>query len=76
MDIWIDLTKAGHYLHPFGTVVSNDKAHADFCKVVGLQNESRDTNYVSFIFRAGASEKPIESERVPVAKHMYNQAQQ
>lgn len=76
MDIWMDLTKAGHYLHPFGTIVSNDKAHADFCKVVGLQKETRDANYVSFIFRAGASEKPVESERVPVAKHMYNQAQQ
>jgi hypothetical protein len=75
IDIWLELTKEGKYLHPFGTIVSNDVAHADFAKLVGLTDENRDNNYVVFIFRAGASPKPVESERLPVTLHMYNQEQ-
>jgi hypothetical protein len=75
IDIWLQLTGEGKYLHPFGTIVSNDAAHSDFANLVGLTNESRDTNYLVFIFRAGASPKPVESERLPVTLHMYNQEQ-
>jgi hypothetical protein len=75
IDIWIELSRAGHYLHPFGTIVSNDAAHADFAKLVGLANEARDENYVVFIFRAGASVMPVKSERLSVAEHMYNTEQ-
>lgn len=71
IDAWIEMTKAGKYLHPFGTIVSNSEAHADFVKLIGLQNETKDSNYVVFIFRAGASPKPVESLRIPYEKHLY-----
>jgi len=74
IDVWLMLTGHGQYLHPFGTVVSNDRAHHDFAQLVGLHNENRDKNYVVFIFRAGASAKPVESDRLPVTEHLYNQA--
>jgi hypothetical protein len=75
IDMWIRLSRAGHYLHPFGTIVSNDRAHADFIRLIGLENESRSSNYMVFIFRAGASDRPVESERLPVQTHLYNQEQ-
>lgn len=71
MDIWIELSKRGKYLHPFGTIVSNDQAHEDFTRLVGLNDESR-YNYVVFIFRAGVSEVPVRSERLG-REHMYNE---
>lgn len=70
IEVWLQLTKTGKYIHPFGTIVSNDKAHADFTKIVGLTDEDRASNYVVFIYRAGTSPKPVESDRIPVAKHL------
>lgn len=72
IDIWIQLSRAGHYLHPFGTIVSNDAAHADFVKLIELEHESRDECHVVFIFRAGASAGPVESDRLAVSEHLYN----
>lgn len=75
IDIWIELSRAGHYLHPFGTIVSNDAAHADFVKLTGIERESRDENYLVFIFRAGTSSVPVESDRLAVSEHLYNTEQ-
>ena len=63
MKVWLELSKHKAYLHPFGTIVSNQQAHSDFLKVIGKTDETRN-NYVTFIFRAGRSTKPVESERL------------
>lgn len=69
-DAWLDLSKKGAYLHPFGTIVSNELAHADFVRLVGLSNEQREDNYVVFIFRAGRSSLPVRSERLAPNEHL------
>lgn len=69
IDLWLHLTAQGAYLHPFGTVVANEQAHADFARLVGLSGETR-ANYVSFIFRAGFSDQPVRSDRIPYDHHL------
>lgn len=70
MDIWIELSRRGKYLHPFGTIVSNEQAHTDFAQLIGLASETREQNYIVFIFRAGVSTEPVHSERLPI-EHLY-----
>lgn len=67
--IWIALSLQGYYLHPFGTIVSNDAAHQDFLKLVQTDTESRN-NYLVFIFRAGKSATPVRSLRLEYDKHL------
>jgi hypothetical protein len=69
IELWFELTRAGAFLHPFGTIVSNARAHADFDTLAGIHDESR-ANYVVFIFRAGYSPKPVQSLRLPVKDHL------
>lgn len=69
-DAWLELSKGGAYLHPFGTIVSNEQAHTDFTRLVGVTHESRDENHVVFIFRAGRSPEPVKSERLAVKDHL------
>lgn len=70
MRIWKRATEAGYFLHPFGTIVSNPKAHKDFLQLVDVHNESRKENYLVFIFRAGRSEQPAKSLRLPYEQHL------
>ncbi len=70
MDVWNEVSLAGHYLHPFGTIMSNHAAHQDFLKVAGVKDESREQKYLVFIFRVGISEPPAKSERLPYNKHL------
>jgi hypothetical protein len=63
-NFWLDLSKNGAYLHPFGTIVANDEAHAEFVRLVEHGGEDRASNYVVFICRAGRSEPPVRSERL------------
>lgn len=69
IELWFELTKAGAFLHPFGTIVSNARAHAEFDTLAGVHDESR-SNYVVFIFRAGYSPKPVQSLRLAVKDHL------
>jgi len=68
--VWVDLSRQGYYLHPFGTIMSNHAAHQDFLELAGVANESRESNYLVFIFRAGKSEVPVKSLRLPYEKHL------
>lgn len=69
MDIWQKVSQEGLYLHPFGTIMSNEQAHEDFMKLAGVADESR-LNYLVFIFRCGKSKIPTPSLRKPVEKHL------
>lgn len=70
MTMWLELTKQGYYLHPFGTIMSNHQAHADFLHLVNETGESRSTSYLVFIFRAGKSKVPVRSVRLPIESHL------
>jgi hypothetical protein len=70
MKIWMSISAEGYYLHPFGTIMSNHAAHQDFLKLAGEMHESRITAYLSFIFRAGKSDTPVSSLRIPIKEHL------
>lgn len=70
MQIWETIAAEGYYLHPFGTIMSNAAAHADFLKLVGIEHEDIHQNFLVFIYRAGKSEKPNSSLRIPVNQHL------
>lgn len=70
MKLWMELTLQGYYIHPFGTIMSNHQAHKDFVALADIANENRKDNYLVFIMRAGKSETPVRSLRIPTEKHL------
>lgn len=70
MQIWEVIAANGYYLHPFGTIMSNIAAHDDFLRLAGIEHEDRHKNFLVFIYRAGRSEKPNASLRIPVEDHL------
>ena len=70
MKLWYDVSEAREYLHPFGTIMSNEAAHRDFLSLAGISNETRDDNYLVFIFRLGISEPPVPSMRLSWQEHL------
>lgn len=70
MEIWAEIAAEGYYLHPFGTIMSNVAAHNDFLKLVGIEQEDIHKNFLVFIYRAGKSEAPHSSMRLPVKDHL------
>ncbi len=70
MQIWEAIAAEGYYLHPFGTIMSNVAAHNDFLKLAGIEHEDRHKNFLVFIYRAGKSEKPNASLRLPIKDHL------
>ncbi len=70
MQIWQAIATEGYYLHPFGTIMSNDDAHRDFLKLAHIDHEDKTKNFMVFIYRAGKSIKPNASLRIPVKEHL------
>jgi hypothetical protein len=70
MEIWEVIAEHGYYLHPFGTIMSNVAAHNDFLKLAQIEHEDPHKNFLVFIYRAGKSEKPNASMRLPVKEHL------
>lgn len=70
MQIWEAIAAKGYYLHPFGTIMSNVAAHDDFLRLAHIEHEDVHENFLVFIYRAGRSEKPNASLRVPVGEHL------
>ncbi len=61
--MWLVFTKHGVYLHPFGSVITNPRAHQELVKLVG---EQEDGDMVWLLFRLGYSEQPALSHRRPL----------
>jgi hypothetical protein len=70
MKIWHAIAAEGYYLHPFGTIMSNLAAHQDFLRLAHIEHEDKRENFLVFIYRAGKSEKPHSSLRIPVNDHL------
>jgi hypothetical protein len=70
MEIWQAIAAKRYYLHPFGTIMSNEAAHADFLKLAHIEHEDIHKNFLVFIYRAGKSEAPHSSLRLPVKGHL------
>lgn len=60
MNIWITLTKYNIYIHPYGTVITNPRSHAEFIQVI----EGKEDNTMTWmLFRLGYSDTPPKSYR-------------
>lgn len=70
MKIWAEIAAEGYYLHPFGTIMSNQAAHEDFLKLAHIKHEDIHENFLVFIYRAGKSEPPHISKRLPIKRHL------
>lgn len=70
MEIWAKIAAEEYYLHPFGTIMSNEAAHQDFLSLANIEHEDIHKNFLVFIYRAGKSDPPHISMRLPVAKHL------
>jgi len=70
MKVWEAIAAKGYYIHPFGTIMSNVAAHDDFLKLAHIEHEDIHTNFLVFIYRAGRSEKPNTSLRIPISEHL------
>jgi len=62
---WLELELAGVSLHPFGTVVTNPRSHADFVRTVGEAEEGG--RMVWMLVRLGYSKPPPRAHRRPLA---------
>jgi len=50
--------------------MSNVAAHDDFLKLAHIEHEDVRKNFLVFIYRAGKSEKPNSSSRIPIREHL------
>lgn len=67
MSVWLELTKQGYYLHPYGTIPTNPAILDKFAAVVGADQKSQ--GLVWMIFRFGKSAEPPRSYRLPLEQH-------
>lgn len=63
--VWLIFTKHNVYLHPFGSVITNPRAHQE---LVSLVDEREDGEMVWLLFRIGYSRRPPASHRLPLAE--------
>lgn len=63
--MWLVFTKHGVYLQPFGSVITNPRAHRE---LVTLVEESEDGDMVWLLFRLGYSKQPAVSHRRPLTE--------
>ena len=58
---WLEATKHGLYIHPYGNLVTNQKAATRILENTG-------TEKIWFVFKIGHSKEPPKSYRRPIAK--------
>jgi hypothetical protein len=59
--LWLEMTRHNLYLHPFGSVITNAEAYAQFCHHVGHSAESEP---LGLLVRLGYSQEPPRSFRL------------
>lgn len=59
--LWLKMTERGVYLHPFGSVITNGKAHAEMVEHFNNPNRKND---LWLLMRLGESELPPQSKRL------------
>jgi hypothetical protein len=59
--LWLEMTKHDVYLHPFGSVITNEVAHAKFIEHIGFREQDEK---VWLLMRMGYSQEPPRSYRL------------
>jgi hypothetical protein len=62
---WLELTRRGIQLHPFGSVVTNPRAHAQLVERIGV---TEGDNQLWLLVRLGRSDTPPRSHRIDTAR--------
>jgi hypothetical protein len=65
MRFWLELTRHGLVVHPFGSVITNPTAHARLLEWLELAD---DRDEVWLLLRIGYSKRPPESARRAIAE--------
>jgi len=63
--LWLVLTRHGLHLHPFGSVITNPRAHRELVDILG---EEEHADMIWMLFRVGYSRRPPESHRRDLAE--------
>ena len=63
--VWLVLTRHGLHLHPFGSVITNPRAHRELVRIVA---EQEGADMIWMLFRVGYSRRPPESHRRSVVE--------
>lgn len=63
MRVWLFFSERGVYLHPFGTVITNQASHAEFVREAGIHESANRMAWM--LFRFGYSPTPPTSHRRP-----------
>jgi len=65
LEAWLELSRRGVALHPFGTVVTNPRSHEAFVRAVGV--DEADGRMAWMLVRIGRSSPPPLAHRRPAA---------
>lgn len=64
--LWLIITEAGVYWHPYGSIITNDKARQTMLNRLHIADENEGKNMVWLLLRLGYSSEPPRSERLPL----------
>jgi hypothetical protein len=67
--MWLTMTKHGVYLHPFGSVITNQTAHEEMDD--HFKNEEREHD-LWMLMRLGTGNVPPQAQRMPLSKLIVN----
>jgi hypothetical protein len=65
LEVWLELSRHGVALHPFGTVITNPRSHAAFVRAVDVDEDAGRMAWM--LFRLGRSAPPPVAHRRPAA---------
>jgi hypothetical protein len=68
--LWLMLTRRGYYWHPYGSVITSEKARLNMIKYFDLADEGEGENMVWLLLRLGRSAPPPVSKRLPLEEIM------
>jgi hypothetical protein len=63
--LWLILTRHGFYWHPYGSVITSEKARLNMIEYLNLPDETGGENMVWLLLRLGRSAPPPLSKRLP-----------
>ncbi|HEY2183686.1 MAG TPA: hypothetical protein VGH39_01725 [Xanthobacteraceae bacterium] len=64
--LWLMLTRHGYYWHPYGSVITSEKARLNMIEYLSLPDEAGGERMVWLLLRMGRSAKPPVSKRLPL----------
>lgn len=67
--LWLIMTKHNVRLHPYGSIITNDKSREEMIKKLNISDEQGGKNMVWLLMRLGYSKEPPHSERLPIEEY-------